>query len=560
MEQLRRILEHIRQNLRGLDTSKKLLIGSLCVIMLMTLFVVSQYAGKPRLLPLMPGMPAADQTIVADQLRTVGHKFQVGDNGVVLVKANERDAIFAQLGEQGQLPANTEILFSNIIENQSWTNSRTQNEQLYSLALQNELSKRIADWSVIRDATVVIDAPEPRGVGGGVRRPTAAVTATSAAGGALPQETVDAIAQYVAGAKAGLSPENVEVIDGATGRARKARLEGGVDASSYLEAARAVERMFKDKIYALVSDIPGVIVEVTAGVDISRRTRTEERVLPKGDGTESLLKSERSKTTESAGNATGAEPGFRSNTGADIRTASSSIGGFTETDDETEFESFPGRSHEQIVDPRGNPTRLVATINVPRMHVVSLMTGDAEDAAQPAEAEIQTFWAIEKERIRERVDPHLQTVAEDGSPIQGSVVVSLVSAPVEIAGTGSSRSGAGGGGTSMMLGLGNGDLIDKAVLVALSAIALAMMLLMVKRSGRKITLPTAEELVGIPPALSAGDDIVGEADVGDSPLAGLEVDEDQLKSQKILEQVGALINENPELASGMLGRWVAAED
>jgi hypothetical protein len=48
--------------------------------------------------------------------------------------------------------------------------------------------------------------------------------------------------------------------------------------------------------------------------------------------------------------------------------------------------------------------------------------------------------------------------------------------------------------------------------------------------------------------------------VGDSPLAGLEVDEDQLKSQKILEQVGALINENPELASGMLGRWVAAED
>jgi hypothetical protein len=110
-----------------------------------------------------------------------------------------------------------------------------------------------------------------------------------------------------------------------------------------------------------------------------------------------------------------------------------------------------------------------------------------------------------------------------------------------------------------MLGLG-GDLIDKAVLVALSGVALAMMLLMVKRSGRKITLPTAEELVGIPPALSAGEDIVGEADVSDSPLAGLEVDEDQLKSQKILEQVGALIIENPELASGMLGRWVAAED
>jgi flagellar biosynthesis/type III secretory pathway M-ring protein FliF/YscJ len=561
MEQLRRALEYIRHHLSGLDTSKKLLIASLAVIMLMTLFVVSQYAGRPRFVPLMPGMSTEDQAPAVALLRTGNRDFQIAPGGDILVRAADRDEIIAQLGESGQMPADTVILFNNLIESQSWTNSRTQNEQLYLLALQNELSRRISDWSVIHAATVVIDAPEPRGVGAGVRRPTAAVTATSANGSTLGQDTVDAIARYVAGAKAGLTPDNVEVVDGATGRARKVRQDDDIDASSYLEAARAVEKLFKDRIYALVSDIPGVVVEVTAGVDVTRRTRTEERVLPKGEGTESLVRRESSKSFESQGATSGAEPGIRSNTGADIRRAGAGATGAVESTDEIEFDSFPGRTQEQIVDPRGNPTRLVATINVPRDHVIALMPGSSDDAdgAGPTEEEIDQFWALERERIRERVDPHLQATGPDGEVVQGSVVVALVSSPIGPAPAGAGMPTLGGGGSMSLLGL-SGGLVDKVVLVALAGVALAMMLMMVRRSSKRMKLPSAEELVGIPPTLGAGDDIVGEADVSDSPLAGIEIGEDQLRSQKVLEQVAKLIGENPELAGGMLGRWVAAEE
>jgi len=564
MEQLRRVLEFIRQNLRGLDASKKLLIASLCVIMVMTLFLVSQYAGRRSFVALMPGMPADEQMIVAAQLKAANIRHEIGDGGVVMVASAQHDEIFAQLGQNGQLPQNTELLFSNLIENQSWTNSRTQNDQLFAIALQNELSARIADWPVIRSATVVIDAPEPRGVGAAVRRPTAAVTAMGADGGALSQGVVDAISQYVAGAKAGLEPENVKVIDASTGRARQARGADGIDASSYLEATQAIERQWRDKIYDLVSDIPGVIVQVTAEVDVTRRTRNEQRMLAKDDGSVSFVKSESAKAIETTGASNAGEPGFRSNTGADIQRSGGGRTGSTETDDRTEFETLVGRPPEQIVDPRGHPTRLVATIAVPRAYVIALMgaTASPDDAPAPTPEEIDQFWDLEKERIKERVDPHLQTTGPDGVVAPGSVVVSMVGGqPEAIAGAPGAGPGAGGGGGGMtgMLGLG-GDLVDKAILVSLSGVALAMMLLMVKRSSRKLKLPTAEELVGIPPSLGAGEDIVGEAEESDSPLAGLEVGEEQLRSQKLLEQVGALINENPELAGGMLGRWVAAED
>ena len=47
MDRFQQVLKTIRKNLGGITPSQKLLIGSLAVIMLMTLFLVSQYAAKP---------------------------------------------------------------------------------------------------------------------------------------------------------------------------------------------------------------------------------------------------------------------------------------------------------------------------------------------------------------------------------------------------------------------------------------------------------------------------------------------------------------------------------
>jgi len=86
------------------------------------------------------------------------------------------------------------------------------------------------------------------------------------------------------------------------------------------------------------------------------------------------------------------------------------------------------------------------------------------------------------------------------------------------------------------------------------------MFMMVKRSGRRAEVPSAEELVGVPPALQAQADVMGEAEEGEMAMTGIEVDEDHMHSQKLLEQVGELVSQSPESAAKLINRWIDIDE
>jgi hypothetical protein len=104
-----------------------------------------------------------------------------------------------------------------------------------------------------------------------------------------------------------------------------------------------------------------------------------------------------------------------------------------------------------------------------------------------------------------------------------------------------------------------GGMIEKGALGALALIAVSMMALMVRKAGRRIEMPSAEELVGLPPALDAKSDIVGEADETEAAMAGIEVGEEEIKAAKMRESVSEFIRESPSAASKLLNRWIAVE-
>jgi flagellar biosynthesis/type III secretory pathway M-ring protein FliF/YscJ len=114
-------------------------------------------------------------------------------------------------------------------------------------------------------------------------------------------------------------------------------------------------------------------------------------------------------------------------------------------------------------------------------------------------------------------------------------------------------------GGSGMLGLAESGIVKTAVVGALAVVALFMMFMMVRKAGKAAPLPTAEELVGIPPALQGGSDVVGEADESETAMAGIEVDSDELKTQKMLEEVTELVKSNPSGAAQIMGRWLQTE-
>ncbi|MCC5822993.1 MAG: hypothetical protein LAT64_07195 [Phycisphaerales bacterium] len=566
MEQIRRALANIQQGIGQLGATQKLLFGSLAVIAAMTLFLVSQYASKPALVDLMAD--SSDLRII-ETLRGAGIDAR-SEGGRIMVPAGQQRSAVAQLSESGQLPGDTTILFNNLMQSQDWKASREQHRQQAVIALQNELSRVITQFRGIRKATVILDIPEPMGMGRAVREPSASVSVLSASGTPLAQETVDAIANLVAGSRAGLLPARVQVIDATTGRPRQVSDEDSISAGRYMDHKLQVERHTQREIERLLAHIPGVVVSVNAVVDVTRVASTQQRYLPKDQGSVSIARrlSGSEDTTTSATRA--AEPGARAYGTADINASGSASGiESSKITEDSEFMVQIGSETRQIVDPRGMPTHLSASIMVPQGYIESIvlsMRGDAEANAPVSLNETMDQFETIRPMLERSVLTRLETVDNDGQIRPGKV--ELVMAPMPAVGGASitqagmfgvaGGSGAGGGlGGSFFSASG---MIETIVLGVLALVAVGMMISMVRRAGRKSDLPSAEELVGVPPALEVVGDLVGEADESEAAIAGIEISEDEVESQKMRELVGELINTNPAAAAALVGRWISEDE
>ncbi|HYE02690.1 MAG TPA: flagellar M-ring protein FliF C-terminal domain-containing protein [Phycisphaerales bacterium] len=574
MDQLRRALQAIGSQLSRLTLTHKLLVAAVCVIALMTLFLVTQYAGTADVVELLPGVDSAEQKRVAGYLDSSGTAYTLSTTGAVMVPQSRRHIVQAQLARAQQMPGDTSVMFRNIAEKQNWMMPKSQLDQLYQQAVMNELRAIITNIPGIADARVIIDAPAPRGMGASVRRPTAQVTVFTDPGYAMEQSLVDSIALMVSGSTAGLDPASVRIIDGAKRRWYRSRPEGAVDGSTYLEQVSKIEQRVQEKIEASLSFIDGVIVSVNAAqVEVGQSQTTRTRVLPKGDGSESLISRENSQTSNSTQSTPGAEPGVRSNVPMDINRGGGDRSVTTQETSESQFETEFGREETTTLDPKGRPTRIFVSVSVPRDWVARLVrqrrlvTAGAAPAAEPTEDEINAAWPAEQQRLKDLLSPLVETTAEAGVRTD-SVVVSLIPVALPLAGLApgigsgdgpAPSPGGGGAGFGGVSSLAAGGLIRTALLGGLAVLAMGMMAVMVRKSTRPLRLPTAEELVGVPPALSVGADLVGEAIEGETAMAGIEIDDDSLKTKKMLEQVSQLVKKNPKDAATLFNRWLTTE-
>jgi len=95
--------------------------------------------------------------------------------------------------------------------------------------------------------------------------------------------------------------------------------------------------------------------------------------------------------------------------------------------------------------------------------------------------------------------------------------------------------------------------------IGLAVLALGMMLMLVRKSSTPVALPSAQEIVGLPPALEAQSDLVGEADESQTAMLGIELDDGELKTKKMLEQVQEMVKSKPQEAAAILNRWIVTE-
>jgi flagellar biosynthesis/type III secretory pathway M-ring protein FliF/YscJ len=354
----------------------------------------------------------------------------------------------------------------------------------------------------------------------------------------------------------------VAIIDSRTGRSLAVRTPDALTASRYLEVKQAAEMHVKDALAAALNYIPGVLIAVNAQVDttevIERSSSYDE---PKIGVT-----SESNRTLSSTSGSPAAEASVRPNTGLNIAAVR---GGSQTSDERSDTASVPafGKRDSQVRDPRGYPLKINATVGVPRSYfnrLAQLAAPAASDAAPDqsrADAAVDpaAFEALvqaETEKIREYLAPLIDTQAIQGA-VAGTVTVNMIP---DFAGPVGESAEITAASNSGMAGIANGDLVKTVSLGGLAAVSLAMMFMMVRRASSKPQLPSAAELVGVPPALAAADsDLVGEADESAPALEGVELTDDAMRRQQMLEQITSMIHGTPEEAAGLLRKWIKSE-
>jgi flagellar biosynthesis/type III secretory pathway M-ring protein FliF/YscJ len=547
MERLRAILATLRSHVDGMTGASKGLLASLLVILGMVLGYVLLLSGQPDMVPL--GLAANTKPEVRArvvnylQARGIPHQ-EFGTE--ISVPSDRNFEVLGQLMNQ-DIIGETTVDWTSVFEEGSVFEPRSLSDRRYLVAKMRNLGLMISMLDHVDRATVMIDpAPLRHGIGSAFV-PASASVMVDTAGRSMSRSQAQSIARMVAGAHSGLKPENVSVTERGTLRNYTGRQTAAdVAQTERREYQEAVEADYLAKVETLLEHIPGARATVNVEVNLDVVNEWQQTV----ESPKVAASREDARDFATNRGPVGGEPGVRPNTGLSLPTASRSD--TTETESSTRNEvRFPGGVTQRWPTP-GRVVAARAVMFIPRSWILaSWQTEQGDPQAVPAPGQLATFagpiLAGFEDQFRTLVSGagSSGTTADVTASMYDDVLAGefgLIPAPE-----------ATGGLLADFVGTG---IVSTASVVLLAMVSLGLMFMLVRNAGRSDQMPSAEELVGIPPKLETDDDVIGE--VGDEPFAleGKEVDDDFVRREQILEYLNNFAAEDSEEAAALLRKWL----
>ncbi len=546
MDFARKYWTTIRAQAESLPLTTKLLIGALVIILAGVAGLGVLYAGKPQTVPISAFAGSRSEEVMS-RLGVAGIEAELKNGSVYVPTGQQMDAI-ALLAREELLSENASSAFAAVTGNPWETDS--QGDRKYLLATQNYLAAVARKFSGVRSAEVIIALPERRGFGRSSVRPSASVTVTTSGNGGVDKNLVASLAGLVAGAVAEMQPQDVVVLDARMGRQHKVDDPDDVIPTEVIELVNHQEQYHRKKIETTLRHIPGVIVAVKVRTNPVRREVREERKYSESEPLRSEEESESTRRTVQRGG----EAGTRPNTGMSIAGGGDDVQEENESTSRKEYGEKLITSTSQIEMAGHQIEQINATVNVPRSYFVSIFKANDPEAEAPSDSDLEAIRTAQLEAIRNQIAPLIESKAP--GVVEASMVYDQAFLDPAFAAVGVG----GGGGAGMLSVVGGGDTAATATAAGLAGLSLLLAFMLVRRSTQTPPQPTLEELAGVPPTLPTDEELIGEAEVIETSMDGVEIDETELKSRHLAEQISDLIRNSPADATGLLGRWVNSED
>ncbi|MAE66726.1 MAG: hypothetical protein CMJ18_20860 [Phycisphaeraceae bacterium] len=550
MEFLKRSWQQVHDQVRQWPANVKWLIGVSLICMIALLLLVLTFAGSPSEVPI-EGFASNRPGEVEMRLRTAGVKVRLRD-GQIMVPSDQRWLALQILASSDLMSDTAFKTFDKLIEGSLWQSNR-QFAVKEKWARQEVLAQIIATFSGVRSANVVLDIPDGVGFGRSHVRPSASVNVIMDGSRRVDRRMVEAIAGLVSSAVASMKIQDVVVIDANEARQFTVKEMGEFGPEDALAAVQESEQYHQGKISEHLHYIRGVIVTVNVQIEpVGAKTVSAYEY----ESTETL-KSQDSTTKERRNQRQDGEPGTRSNVGANIASTGGDLDLETEETERTEYDGKPMVQQSQTRMVGQTTKKINVSISVPSSFIQRSFDVSKGGAADAAGGDVQNappapdgaFVKAELAKIEQGIQPIIDTLDHKGDvnvgvfndgPMREALAAQL----------------AGPAGFVARFG----DWVRPAGLGLLVLTAVGLMLTMVRKATHNPSLPTAQELAGVPPILPDDEDLIGEAEESEAAMPGLELDEESVRARQVAEQISELIKEKPEEAAILVGKWVEVEE
>jgi flagellar biosynthesis/type III secretory pathway M-ring protein FliF/YscJ len=552
MEFVKSQFDRIQQQLNGLSASQKMLTAALVTIMVMTLAMWGRYAGDAEFVPVLDQSFAADElSRVVGELKSKGISHKI-DGARILVPEDKRLEALAYLGYGQMLPRDFANAFDEVTKSLNPFEAASISAAKLNRAKEKTLGDIIGAFPGVKGAQVLISTDARRQIGANVE-PSATISIQmrdTRAGGEGVQQLVNAAADTVAGAHAGLATKRIKVsVNGKPRKIQGADDDAGLDEQQQLATMQQNETHFEDKIRKHFDYIPNLMVTVAVKLQPNRTEKVSRIFDPAGvisKPTQEMEEStESSPTLPPAG-----EPGVGSNTPLEVNAGQGGGGGgvaTTHNSSKTTIENRYSESNIRELTPAGAATPLSASVRVPRSYFVSVLKGQKPDAKEPDPKAVEDLILAEMPKIKAGV---LKSVAFT------SVDAISVDTYLDLGNGGPQFVGAPETATASSVSFLVGGHAKELALGALAAVSLFMVSMMVRKSAPVPVMIASAPVMTGPIQLDSGEIVAGEVGGGDPLLDGMELSDEAVRTQQMLNQVGTLVTENPDAAAALVKRWM----
>ncbi|MEA5010166.1 MAG: flagellar basal-body MS-ring/collar protein FliF [Angelakisella sp.] len=291
-EQIKQTTDNVKQFWQDQPKKNKIIFGSVAGGVLLLALVVTAFLNLKNVgyKVLYPGISSKETAQVYATLQEMSAPAQINSSGEVMVPKESWDELILELAGKGY--PKTAPAYGVFLNNTGLTTTEFEKKQLLLFQLQDRMQETLGQIDGIDSATVTIDLPQESGYVWDEQKgeASAGVLVNMTTGYTLSAERVSAIKNLVAYSVPKMKPEQVKVIDAATGvemnDITQKESSSGYDFKR-LDYERQVEKNIEDNIKRLLAPkygADGVTAVAKVSLDYDKTVSESKEYVPNDNG------------------------------------------------------------------------------------------------------------------------------------------------------------------------------------------------------------------------------------------------------------------------------------